>query len=119
MSVKIGISPIAWQNDDLPDLTAAYTMEQALSEAREARARLEQRTEALILDAAGILPADVRRDAFDRALTRRHDHERRERDRDHEDRREDEETRPDHPRAGSEDGPRHEPPSGSQAPDLF
>jgi len=35
MAVKIGISPIAWQNDDLPDLTAAYTMEQALSEARE------------------------------------------------------------------------------------
>ncbi|GGL49912.1 myo-inosose-2 dehydratase [Wenxinia marina] len=34
MSVKIGISPIAWQNDDLPDLTAAYTMEQALREAR-------------------------------------------------------------------------------------
>ena len=35
MSVKIGISPIAWQNDDLPDLTAMYTMEQALREARE------------------------------------------------------------------------------------
>ncbi|SFA80344.1 2-keto-myo-inositol dehydratase [Poseidonocella pacifica] len=35
MTVKIGISPIAWQNDDLPDLTAAYTMEQALREARE------------------------------------------------------------------------------------
>lgn len=35
MSVRIGISPIAWQNDDLPDLTAAYTMEQALREARE------------------------------------------------------------------------------------
>lgn len=35
MSVNIGISPIAWQNDDLPDLTAAYTMEQALKEARE------------------------------------------------------------------------------------
>ena len=35
MSIKIGISPIAWQNDDLPDLTAAYTMEQALREARE------------------------------------------------------------------------------------
>ena len=35
MSVKIGISPIAWQNDDLPDLTAAYTMEQALEEARQ------------------------------------------------------------------------------------
>lgn len=35
MSVKIGISPIAWQNDDLPDLTAAFTMEQALKEARD------------------------------------------------------------------------------------
>ncbi len=35
MSVKIGISPIAWQNDDLPDLTADFTMEQALREARE------------------------------------------------------------------------------------
>lgn len=35
MSVRIGISPIAWQNDDLPELTAAYTMEQALSEARD------------------------------------------------------------------------------------
>ena len=35
MSVKIGISPIAWQNDDLPDLTAGYTMEQALRESRE------------------------------------------------------------------------------------
>jgi inosose dehydratase len=34
MSVRIGISPIAWQNDDLPDLTAAYSMEQALREAR-------------------------------------------------------------------------------------
>ncbi len=34
MSVKIGISPIAWQNDDLPDMTAAFTMEQALSESR-------------------------------------------------------------------------------------
>ncbi len=33
--VHIGISPICWQNDDLPDITAAYTMEQALREARE------------------------------------------------------------------------------------
>ncbi|MEL7300346.1 MAG: myo-inosose-2 dehydratase [Pseudomonadota bacterium] len=33
--VKIGISPICWQNDDLPDLTAEFTMEQALREARE------------------------------------------------------------------------------------
>jgi inosose dehydratase len=35
MSIKIGISPIAWQNDDLPDLTANFTMEQALEESRE------------------------------------------------------------------------------------
>ena len=35
MSVRIGISPIAWQNDDLPDLTAGFTMEQALQESRE------------------------------------------------------------------------------------
>ena len=35
MSVQIGISPIAWQNDDLPDLTSDFTMEQALKEARE------------------------------------------------------------------------------------
>ncbi|KJS19306.1 MAG: MocC [Hoeflea sp. BRH_c9] len=35
MSIKIGISPIAWQNDDLPEMTAGYTMEQCLSEARE------------------------------------------------------------------------------------
>lgn len=35
MKVKIGISPIAWQNDDLPDLTKDFTMEQALKESRE------------------------------------------------------------------------------------
>ena len=35
MNVKIGISPIAWQNDDLPGLTADYTMEQALREAAQ------------------------------------------------------------------------------------
>ena len=35
MSVKIGISPIAWQNDDLPDITKDFTMEQALRESRE------------------------------------------------------------------------------------
>ena len=33
MSIKIGISLIAWQNDDLPDLTAAYTTEQAMEDA--------------------------------------------------------------------------------------
>jgi len=26
MTVKIGISPIAWQNDDLPDLTSAFSV---------------------------------------------------------------------------------------------
>ena len=35
MSVKVGISVIAWQNDDLPELTADFTTEQALREARE------------------------------------------------------------------------------------
>ncbi len=54
MSVKIGISPIAWQNDDLPDLTADYTMEQALRESAqigytgiERGQRMPQETEAL------------------------------------------------------------------------
>ena len=63
MSIKIGVSAIAWQNDDLPELTAAYTMEQALAEAREIGylgiergRRMPPETEALrdYLDAAGI-----------------------------------------------------------------
>jgi inosose dehydratase len=33
MSVKIGISLIAWQNDDLPDLTRDYTTEGAMEDA--------------------------------------------------------------------------------------
>lgn len=33
MAVKIGISLIAWQNDDLPDLTAAFTTEGAMEDA--------------------------------------------------------------------------------------
>lgn len=33
MSVKIGISLIAWQNDDLPELTRAYTTEGAMQDA--------------------------------------------------------------------------------------
>lgn len=61
--VKVGISPICWQNDDLPDLTAAFTMEQALREAREIGytgvergQRMPQDTEGLraYLDAADI-----------------------------------------------------------------
>ena len=30
MAVKIGMSLIAWQNDDLPDLTADFTTEAAM-----------------------------------------------------------------------------------------
>ena len=33
MSVKLGISLIAWQNDDLPELTAAFTTEGAMEDA--------------------------------------------------------------------------------------
>ena len=54
MGVKIGISPIAWQNDDLPDLTARFTMEQALKESHdigytgvERGRRMPEETEAL------------------------------------------------------------------------
>lgn len=63
MSVRLGISPIAWQNDDLPDLTSDFTMEQALREARaigytgiERGRRMPQDTEPLraCLQAHGI-----------------------------------------------------------------
>lgn len=54
MSVKIGISPIAWQNDDLPDLTAAYTMEQALREAREIGYTGVERGQRMPYDTAGL-----------------------------------------------------------------
>ena len=54
MSVKIGISPISWQNDDLPDLTAAYTMEQALREAREIGYAGVERGRRMPSDTAGL-----------------------------------------------------------------
>lgn len=54
MSVKIGISPIAWQNDDLPDLTAAYTMGQALKEAREIGYTGVERGRRMPQDTAGL-----------------------------------------------------------------
>lgn len=79
---------------------------QALSEARDARARLEQRTEALILEAAETLPADVRRAAFERALTRRDRGDRRDRRRDGEAR-------------GDSHRPPHGPPPGDAGPDLY
>lgn len=79
---------------------------QALSEARDARARLEQRTEALILEAAETLPADVRRAAFERALTRRDRGDRGDR-RERRDRHRDDSHRPP-----------HGPPPGDANPDL-
>ncbi len=36
MSVKLGIAPIAWSNDDMPELGGETTLEQCLSEARQA-----------------------------------------------------------------------------------
>ncbi|MQQ10051.1 myo-inosose-2 dehydratase [Epibacterium sp. SM1979] len=54
MSVKIGISPIAWQNDDLPDLTAAFTMDQALKEAREIGYTGVERGRRMPQDTAGL-----------------------------------------------------------------
>ena len=54
MTVRIGISPISWQNDDLPDLTAAYTMEQALREAREIGYTGVERGRRMPADTAGL-----------------------------------------------------------------
>ena len=36
MSVKLGIAPIAWSNDDMPELGGNTTLEQCLSEASQA-----------------------------------------------------------------------------------
>ena len=36
MSVKLGIAPIAWSNDDMPELGGETTLEQCLSEANQA-----------------------------------------------------------------------------------
>ena len=36
MSVKLGVAPIAWRNDDMPELGGDTTLEQCLSEASEA-----------------------------------------------------------------------------------
>ena len=33
MSVKLGIAPIAWSNDDMPELGGDTSLEQCLSEA--------------------------------------------------------------------------------------
>ena len=36
MSVKLGIAPIAWSNDDMPELGGETSLETCLSEARQA-----------------------------------------------------------------------------------
>ena len=36
MSIKLGVSPIAWSNDDMPELGGKTTLEQCLNEARKA-----------------------------------------------------------------------------------
>ena len=36
MTVKLGIAPIAWSNDDMPELGGDTPLEQCLSEASEA-----------------------------------------------------------------------------------
>ena len=36
MSIKLGVAPIAWSNDDMPELGGETTLEQCLSEARRA-----------------------------------------------------------------------------------
>lgn len=54
MSVKIGVSAIAWQNDDLPEMTADFSIDQAMREAAdigysgvERGRRMPQETEGL------------------------------------------------------------------------
>ena len=37
MSVKLGIAPIAWSNDDMPELGGDTSLEQCLSERSEER----------------------------------------------------------------------------------
>ena len=36
MSIKLGVAPIAWSNDDMPELGGDTTLEQCLNEARKA-----------------------------------------------------------------------------------
>jgi len=36
MTIKLGIAPIAWSNDDMPELGGDTTLEQCLSEASQA-----------------------------------------------------------------------------------
>ena len=51
MTIKLGVAPIAWSNDDMPELGGKTTLEQCLSEARiagfsgiEVRRKISQRS---------------------------------------------------------------------------
>ena len=37
MSIRLGIAPIAWSNDDMPELGGKTTLEQCLKEANRSR----------------------------------------------------------------------------------
>ena len=54
MAVKIGISLIAWQNDDLPELTAAYTTEAAMEDAAKIGYQGVERGRRMPADTAGL-----------------------------------------------------------------
>ncbi|UWQ21542.1 myo-inosose-2 dehydratase [Jannaschia sp. W003] len=54
MAVRIGISPIAWQNDDLPDITASYTMDDALRESAAIGYRGVERGQRMPSDTDGL-----------------------------------------------------------------
>lgn len=62
MAIKLGISPIAWQNDDLPDITAGFTMEQALEESRAIGFLGVERGQRMPPDTAGLRAALGRHD---------------------------------------------------------
>lgn len=54
MAVRIGVSLIAWQNDDLPDLTAAFTTEGAMEDAARIGYRGVERGRRMPADTEGL-----------------------------------------------------------------
>lgn len=54
MSVKMGISLIAWQNDDLPELTKNYTTESAMEDAAKIGYSGVERGRRMPADTAGL-----------------------------------------------------------------
>ncbi len=65
MAVKVGISLIAWQNDELPDLTADFTTEGAMEDAARIRCKGVERGRRMPADTA-CLRADL--DRYDVSL---------------------------------------------------